>query len=77
VVISLRRVDMSQDSTGEITDLDISGEFGEEIMFEEVEARLETEIWCCNTHEGTSDCCGAGNPNPYCDPVNRGVCEPL
>ena len=71
---------MSQDATVKTTDLDISGEFGEEIMFEEVEARLETLTTCCfwvaDTHDGMSDCCGAGTWKPNCSNTRDDICIP-
>lgn len=72
---------MSQDTAVEITDLDFSREFGEELLFEEVEARLETLVimGSCSvgdTHGGTTDCCTIEDQKPNCDPNNERFCDP-
>lgn len=35
---------------------------GKAFTIQEMDDRAEMEIWCCNTHDGASLCCGTGNP---------------
>jgi hypothetical protein len=72
---------MSQDTAVEITDLDVCREFGEELLFEEVEARLETLVIAgsCSvfdTDDGTQNCCHLEEQKPNCDRNNERFCDP-
>lgn len=40
-------------------------DFDKSFTIQDLDNRLEMAVWCCNTHDEETLCCGWGNPGPF------------